>query len=76
VAWIEQRREQHRVYWNTPPGTRLRRDYEAFTCRPDAEAFLELIAALGGDPLAARAFVQRDQLVPTRAPPAKLPRCG
>ena len=62
MAWIEQRREQHRVYWSTPPGVRPRRDYEAFICRADAEAFLELTAALGGDPLAARAYVRRDQL--------------
>jgi integrase len=51
-----------RVYWSNRPGVRPRREYEAFTCHVDAEAFLELIAALGGDPLAARAYVRRDQL--------------
>jgi hypothetical protein len=30
VAWIEARREQHRVYWNNSAGMQPRRDYEAF----------------------------------------------
>jgi integrase len=67
MAWIESRRELHRVYWYNRPGVQPGRDYEAFASRPDAELFIQLISAMGGDPVAARAYVRRDAAGPVAA---------
>jgi hypothetical protein len=37
--WIEQRRQQHRVYWRKPGGGK---DYEAFPSGDEAAAFVRL----------------------------------
>lgn len=73
MAWIEPRRELHRVYWYNRPGVQPRRDYEAFASRADAELFIRLISALAGDPVAARGYVRRNA---TSAPTAEAVRAG
>lgn len=43
--WIDQRRQQRRVYWRTPQNTR---DYIAFGSRADAETFREIARQIVG----------------------------
>ena len=44
MAWIEQRRQQYRVYERSVTGPKV---YEAFASRQDAESFKELAARFG-----------------------------
>jgi len=55
MAWVEQRKGQHRVYWYVTAGQR-RKTYEPFANSDDARLFLRLAEALGSAE-AARAYL-------------------
>lgn len=62
MAWIEKRRQQHRVYERTLTGAKV---YEPFTTREHAELFIDLLKHVDWD--AAVAFV-RQPAEPTAVP--------